>query len=207
MKKTAYIVALLCLFISNSLLAQDDKDSKISIIANGGIGYGIMNNDDEADYNLNSNSGELLINFKLSERTGIATGVGLYELTGNGFNSLGNFFHQRSFIKVPVLLTQDYSFNENFKMLASFGVYGQGIVKDEYRFVNNTQEDVFEGWNFGAQIGVGLLYDVTKEFSLGVNFTGQSDFTRLESNSGSGINDEQRMKNLNTIGMVFMLKL
>lgn len=71
------------------------------------------------------------------------------------------------------------------------GLYGQTIVKDEYRFLNNTQKDVYEGWNVGAQIGLGFLYNMFDNWSAGLTFNGQSDFSKFESNAASGIDDKQ----------------
>lgn len=88
-----------------NISAQEENKSKISIIVNGGIGYEIVENDSEPNYNLNSNSGELLINYNFSENFGIETGIGLNQLTGNGFNSVGEFYHERNFIKILLLLT------------------------------------------------------------------------------------------------------
>ncbi|MCA0132135.1 outer membrane beta-barrel protein [Winogradskyella alexanderae] len=207
MKYSKYLLAILCLVIANVVTAQDESDSKFKFIAYGGIGYGIVNNDDEADYNLNSNTAELLLYYKFNEKYGVATGVGLNELTGNGFSTLGEFYHQRDFIKIPLLFTYDYGFSDTFKVYGNLGPYAQGIIKDEYRFVDTVVEDVFEGWNFGFQLSLGLLFQVSDRFSTGINFTGQSDFTKLESNSGSGLEDKQRMRNLNTFGLLFMFDL
>jgi len=187
--------------------AQEEKDSKFNIIAYGGIGYGIVENDNEPNYNLNSNNGEILLNFDSNEGIGIATGIGLNELTGNGFNSLGSFYHERTFLKIPLLVTFNSNFSDNFSVFADVGVYGQNIIKDEYRFLNNTQKDSFEGWNFGLQIGVGLIFEVSENFGLGINYSGQSDFSKFESNNSSGINDEQKMNNLNSFGLIFKLQL
>jgi hypothetical protein len=44
-------------------------------------------------------------------------------------------------------------------------------------------------------------------FSAGVNYSGQSDFSKYKSNNNSGINDKQKLKNLNSIGIVLMVDL
>ncbi len=207
MKRSHYILVLIFFLSINMIQAQEEKDSKFNIIAYGGIGYGIVENDNEPNYNLNSNNGEILLNFDSNEGIGIATGIGLNELTGNGFNSLGSFYHERTFLKIPLLVTFNSNFSDNFSVFADVGVYGQNIIKDEYRFLNNTQKDSFEGWNFGLQIGVGLIFEVSENFGLGINYSGQSDFSKFESNNSSGINDEQKMNNLNSFGLIFKLQL
>lgn len=207
MKKSNYILLFILVLSFNLMQSQEEKESKFNILAYGGIGYGIVENDSEPNYNLNSNNGEILLNYNINEKVGIATGIGLNELSGNGFNSIGAFYHERTLLKVPLLVTLSSKFSDDFSVFANVGVYGQNIIKDEYRFLNNTQKDIFEGWNFGLQIGVGLMFDVSENFGLGINYSGQSDFSKFDSNNNSGINDEQKMNNLNSFGFIFMLKL
>ncbi len=208
MKISNYVLLIALFLTSNVLLAQDEEQkSKFKLITTGGIGFGIVNNDDQPDYNLNSNSAEILLNYNFNESYGIATGIGFYELTGTGFDSIGNFYHQRNFLKIPLLLTMNYGFTDKIKFTGNIGGYAQVVAKDEYRYLNNTIEDRYEGWNFGLQIGFALLFELTDKFEVGVNYSGQSDFTKLESNSNSGISDEQRMKNLNTFGLILVINL
>lgn len=44
-------------------------------------------------------------------------------------------------------------------------------------------------------------------FSAGINYIGQSDFSKFESNNNQGINDKQKMKNLNSLGVILMIEL
>ncbi|WP_165780070.1 outer membrane beta-barrel protein [Hanstruepera neustonica] len=208
MKKLQTFTLLFAILMSTSLFAQEVEEkanSKISVIAYGGIGYGIVDNDNQSNYNLNSNSGDLVINYKFSKNFGVATGLGLNQLSGNGFNSAGQFYHERDLIKIPLLLSIDQNVGDNFKVFVYLGPYAQTIVNDEYTFVNAKVEDVYEGWNFGFQLGLGFLYDVSDRFSLGLNYLGQSDLSKLETKNNQIINDEQRLKNLNTVGLMFIL--
>ena len=208
MKKTNYILLFIFFFTFNLIQAQDEKkESKFNLIGYGGIGYGIVENDNEPNYNLNSNSGEILLNYNINQKFGIATGIGMNELSGNGFNSVGNFYHERTLLKIPLLFTMGSKLSENFRVFANLGFYGQNIIKDEYRFLNNTQKDVYDGWNFGAQIGIGFVFEMFDNFSAGINYNGQSDFSKFESNNNVGINDKQKMKNLNSIGIILMIEL
>jgi len=208
MKKSNYILLFIFFLTFNLIQAQDEKkESKFNLIGYGGIGYGIVENDNEPNYNLNSNSGEILLNYNINQKFGIATGIGMNELSGNGFNSVGNFYHERILLKVPLLFTMGSKLSENFRVFANLGFYGQNIIKDEYRFLNNTQEDVYDGWNFGAQIGVGFVFEMFDNFSAGINYNGQSDFSKFETNNNVGINDKQKMKNLNSIGIILMIEL
>ena len=209
MKNLKFTTVLFALLITVGTYGQEEesevKNSKISVIAYGGIGYGIVDNDREANYNLNSNSGDLVVNYRFSKYYGIATGLGLNQLSGNGFNTAGNFYHERDLIKIPVLLTLDKDVGNNFKLFGYFGPYAQTILNDEYTFVNAKVEDVYEGWNFGFQLGLSFLYQVSDCLSLGLNYSGQSDFTNFETDNNQLINDEQKMKNLNTVGLMFIL--
>lgn len=209
MKKSNHIL-LFILFMSFTLIQAQDvekKESKFNLIAYGGIGYGIVENANEPNYNLNSNNGEILLNYCLNQKFGVATGIGISELSGNGFNSIGNFYHERSLIKIPLLFTLNSNISEDFKIFANLGFFGQTIIKDEYRFIDNTQKDIYDGWNFGAQIGLGLLYEIFDNYYAGINYNGQSDFNKYETKNNVGINDEQKMKNLNSVGIIFIIEL
>ncbi len=211
MKKIKFTLLFICfLTFINQIQAQEKKEEKVSkfnIIAYGGIGYAIVKNDNEPNYNLNSNSGDILLNYRINQKFGVATGIGIAELSGNGFNSLGNFYHERTTLKIPLLATLDYKISEKIKMIGNFGFYTQNITTDEYRFLNVSQKDVYEGWNFGSQLGLGFVFKLFDNFSAGVNYSGQSDFSKFKSTNNSGINDKQKLKNLNSIGVVLMIDL
>jgi opacity protein-like surface antigen len=207
MKKTNCLLLFIFLLSINLIQAQEENKSKFNILAYGGIGYGIVDNDNEPNYNLNSNNGEILLNYNLNQKFGIATGIGLNELTGNGFNSIGNFYHERTMVKIPLIATMSSNISEKIRIVGNFGFYGQTIAKDEYRFLNNTQKDIYEGWNFGAQLGLGFVFNMFDNFNAGINYIGQSDFSKFESNNNVGINDKQKMKNLSSIGIILMIEL
>ena len=207
MKKPNYILLFICFLTISLIQAQEKKESKFNIIAYGGIGYAIVKNDNEPNYNLNSNSGDILLNYRINQKFGVATGIGIAELSGNGFNSLGNFYHERTMLKIPLLATMDYKISEKIKMIGNFGFYTQNITTDEYRFLNNSQKNVYEGWNFGTQLGLGFVFKMFDNFSAGINYSGQSDFSKFKTNNNLGINDKQKLKNLNSIGIILMIDL
>jgi hypothetical protein len=119
---------------------QDKTNSKFSLFAQGGIGYATIENNNQPNYNLNSNSGDLLINYHVDEKFGFATGIGLSELSGNGFNAIGSFFHERTLLKIPLLVSFTSKFSDSFTIYANLGVYGQNTIEDKYRFLNNSQK-------------------------------------------------------------------
>ena len=207
MKKPNYILLFICFLTISLIQAQEKKESKFNIIAYGGIGYAIVKNDNEPNYNLNSNSGDILLNYRINQKFGVATGIGIAELSGNGFNSLGNFYHERTMLKIPLLATMDYKISEKIKMIGNFGFYTQNITTDEYRFLNNSQKNVYEGWNFGTQLGLGFVFKMFDNFSAGINYSGQSDFSKFKTNNNLEINDKQKLKNLNSIGIILMIDL
>ena len=189
MKKPNYILLFICFLTISLIQAQEKKESKFNIIAYGGIGYAIVKNDNEPNYNLNSNSGDILLNYRINQKFGIASGVGLIELSGNGFNSLGNFYHERTMLKIPLLATMDYKISEKIKMIGNFGFYTQNITTDEYRFLNNSQKNVYEGWNFGTQLGLGFVFNMFYNLSCGLNYSGLSCCCMFKTNNILGTND------------------
>ncbi|MDQ7918145.1 hypothetical protein RBU60_11200 [Mesonia sp. MT50] len=93
MKKLNFILAGILLFSISFVQAQEENQtSKFSIYAYGGIGYTQVKNDNEPDYDLNVNTGEVLLNYKAWDKIGLATGIGYSVLSGSGFNSNGNFY-------------------------------------------------------------------------------------------------------------------
>ena len=159
MKNLNFVLLVILLFSISFVQAQEEnKTSKFSMYAYGGIGYTQVKNDNEPDYDLNVNTGEILFNYKAWNKIGLATGIGYSALSGSGFNSNGNFYQERTLIKVPLLLTLNSKLSENLIMMANFGIFGQTIVKDEFQYINRTESDVYEGFNFGAQLGVGIGY-------------------------------------------------
>lgn len=207
MKKSNYLLLFIFFVTLNFIQAQENKDSKFNIIVYGGIGHLIVENENEPNYNLYSNSGEILLNYRITQKFGVATGIGLNQLSGNGFNSLGNFYHKRTLIKIPLLATWNYNVSDELKLLVNFGFYTQNISKDEYRFLNKTQKNIYDGWNFGGQFGLGFVYKIFDNYNLGINYSAQSDFISFKTSNNQTINDEQKLKNLNSIGILLMFEL
>ncbi len=188
-------------------MVQETSESKMGIIASGGIGYVTFLNKSHPNYNLNSNGAEFLLNIRIADIFGLATGFGYYKLSGNGFNPpSGVFYEERSLHKVPLLLTINLPVAEKLKILANLGFYIQNISKDEFQFMLKSEEDVFEGWNYGAQIEVGFLFKISEALSAGMNFSGQSDLFDIEASKSqdmySSYIETQRLKNLISVGVI-----
>ena len=211
--KNNYYLLLVFLLIFNVVKAQEqkeeikDKKSKFQIIGSSGIGFAIIESDNEPKYNLNSNSAALLFNFKLFKEDGIAIGIAHNQLTGNGFNSVGSYYHERSFIRIPLLYTMENHLTNKIKYLTNIGIYGQTIIKDEYQFLNDTQTNIYDGWNFGFQATIGFVFEVSKRLNLGINLSGHSDFDKFETNPNQVINDKQKIKDQYSIGFLVMIDL
>jgi len=211
--KNNYYVLFVFLLIFNVIQAQEnnkeikEKKSKFEIIGTSGIGFAILKSNNEPTYNLNSNSGEILFNYKFSKRDGIAIGIAHNQLTGNGFNSVGNFYHERSFIRIPLLYTMEYKLTNKIRYITNLGVYAQTIIKDKYQFLNNTQTNIYGGWNFGLEANLGFVFEVSKRIDLGINLSGQSDFDKFSTKDNQIISDQQKIKDQYLIGLLVVFKL
>jgi opacity protein-like surface antigen len=188
---------------------DDDTSSKFSIITYGGVGYAVIDNEDEPDYNLDASTADILIHYTIGTRWGIATGVGFNQLTGNGFDNTGtNFYHERSTLKIPLLLSGNYNLSPKVRLVANIGFYAQTIIKDDFSFPgNNTFGDIYEGWNFGLQSGIGMAYNLSQRLSLGIMFNTQGDFNQFETASDVGFRNTQKIRSVNTVGLLFTFNL
>lgn len=198
-----FLIAFTILFAQEN---SSENDSNFSLTLNINTGQARVENEALPNYNLDVNTTELLANFKLGNYWGLATGLGFSEFTGNGFNTNGNFFHDRDVLKIPVLLTTDKDFNK-VNLFTSIGLYGQVIINDEYEYLFATEEDVFNGWTFGLQVMLGAMYNFSDKLSIGLNFATQSDFSKVESENGASISDEQSITQQNTFGIIARLRI
>ncbi|WP_298424393.1 outer membrane beta-barrel protein [uncultured Kordia sp.] len=218
MNKLNFTFVFVLLFSFNFLTAQDhtknhdddnqQSDSRFSIIGFGGVGYTSVDNDNQPNYNLDASTFDILVHYRIGKRYGISTGIGFNQLTGNGFNSANqNFYHERGTIKIPLLFSANYNVSRKVRLVANIGFYGQTVVKDEYSFATTTIKDVYEGWSFGFQSGIGMSYNLNHKLSLGIMFNTQGDFTSIDSNSNAGFTDKQKIAGINTIGLLFGINL
>jgi opacity protein-like surface antigen len=207
MKSSKYVLILIFIWIINPTQAQI-KHYDFNILAYGGIGFGVMENDSDPNYNMNSNSADILLKYRITQKLGIATGIGLNELSGDGFNINGNFHHERKLLKIPLLAILDYTISDHFSVIPNLGVYANYIFEDEYRFLNSTQKNIFEEWNFGAQLGVGLVFKLYTNFHLGFNYGLQYDLSKFSSsNKQLVINNKQKLGRMNSLGIVLVMEL
>lgn len=61
-----------------------------------------------------------------------------------------------------------------------------------------------EFWN---SVKIWFVFKMFDNFSAGINYSGQSDFSKFKTNNNLGINDKQKLKNLNSIGIILMIDL
>lgn len=61
-------------------------------------------------------------------------------------------------------------------------------------------------WDFGVQIGIGFLFKIATNFSVGANYSGQIDFSKFETKNNTKINNTQKM-NLNSTGIILLFEL
>ena len=207
MNKLRFTFLLAVFFSLRLIYAQELKESKFSFIGYGGIGFGTVENENALNYNLNSNSGAILFNYKIAKKVGISSGIGLNKLSGNGSNYLGDFNHIRTVVKIPLLVSFDSNIAEKIKIMFFVGPYIQHIAEDEFRYLNERQQDVFEGWNIGGQFNLSFLYEFIDKVSVGLNYNCQSDITKFQTVPTKFFFDEQRLNNLNNIGVIFQIQL
>jgi len=208
MKYSPILSILFSILMLSSSNAQDDTDSfnKLDLTLTTGIGYGQVKNDNEPNYNLNANVGEALLTYNFNKNFGLSTGVGWLQLSGNGFNSSGNFYHERDYIKIPLLVRSTQRITDKLNLLLSAGFYGQTIINEEHRYLLSTEKDAYEGWSFGFQGAFGFEYEVSSNWTVGINIATQSDFNKLETKNNASFQDEQNIQTLNTIGLLFGFK-
>jgi opacity protein-like surface antigen len=216
MKKLSLITLLVLTFSFITLNAQNDydtqenpeSDSRFSFMTYAGIGYAVADGKWQPNYNLDANIGEFLVQYRIGKHYGISTGIGLIELTGNGFYyTHGPFYHERASLKFPLLFSVNYKVVPKVRLLANVGPYGQIIYRDEFIFFNGGNvNDIYSGWSFGLQFGVGMSYHISSKMSLGVMFNSQGDFNRLSIDTSKKIfADPQRISRINTLGLVFTI--
>lgn len=221
MNKQNFILLASILCALNFLTAQNDNndkgyfddyqlsDSRFSIIGYGGVGYAVIDNNNQPNYNLNATTFDILLDYRIGSRWGIATGLGFNQLSGTGFDNSGqNFYHERGTLKIPLLLSGNYAISPRMRMVVNAGFYAQTILKDDFSYVNNTTiGDIYEGWNFGVQTGIGMSYHIDDRFSLGIMFNTQGDLSRFDNTLTTTPNDQQKIKSVNTVGLLFTYQL
>lgn len=205
-------IPLSFIFVFFSLLftnAQNDDATDyntFSLHATTGIGYGQVKNDNQPNYNLDANVGELLITYNFNKKFGISTGIGYLQLSGNGFNTNGNFYHERDLIKLPLMVRSNQYLSDQFNLSIAAGFYGQTIINDEYRYLNSVEKDVYNSWSFGFQGAFSFEYNLSNNWSVGINISTQSDFNKLKTENDASFNDKQTIQTLNTIGLLLGVK-
>lgn len=185
---------------------SEDDFKTLRFLFHGGIGFGNIENESAPNYNLNLDYIEMLFNYRFSSKYGVATGIGINEFSGNGFNSNGNFYHEREELRIPLLATADYQFNDRIRAIVGVGFYGKTNLSDDYRFLNTLEKDIYEDWSFGFQGNFGLLFSFSPLYSFGLNFNTQADFTDVDAKEGQSISGEQRMKNVSALGVIVLLQ-
>ncbi|WP_298521009.1 hypothetical protein [uncultured Kordia sp.] len=214
MKRLSLITLLTLIFSFTTLHAQNDhttdenhqSSSRFSFMAYGGIGYAVVDSRWQPNYNLDANIGEFLVQYRIGKHYGISTGIGIVEMTGNGFYyTHGPFYHERANFKIPLLFSVNYKVAPKVRLLANVGPYGQVIYRDEFIFFNGGHvDDIYSGWSIGLQFGVGMSYHISSKMSLGMMFSSQGDFNRLSIDTNKNIfADPHRISRINTLGLVF----
>lgn len=211
MKTISSLLLGFCFFVctsqSNQTLVQKNKDySSLRFLIQGGFGFGKVKNETEPNYNMNLEYFEALVNYKFSSQYGVAIGIGINEFSGNGYNSNGNFYHEREDFRIPLLFTADYEFSDKIKAVVGLGFYGKTVRSDEYRFLDTLESDIYEDWSFGFQGNFGIIFQFKSYMAFGINLNTQSDFTDIDAQTGKVISGEQRIESINALGVIALIK-
>jgi hypothetical protein len=160
MRKIIYLFVFICSISFNSIQAQEKQDFRIDAMAMYGLGFGVAENSKQPDYNFRTQEMNVLLNFDFGKLFGFGTGLGISRLSGNGFDINGDFFHSRTTLRIPVLLTMIHQFTEHFEFYANGGFFWEKIRSDEFQYLNTILEDVYKGSSLGAQFQIGLLINL-----------------------------------------------
>src|SRR5690606_12248928 len=96
-------------------------------------------------------------------------------------------------------LTMNINTGHRSQYFAQLGPYAQTTLQDRQTYLTTVDNDVYKGWNFGVQLGVGMTHTVYDNFSLGIQLLTQSDFT--DQNASTNANN-QKIKNVSSFGML-----
>ena len=157
MKRSVLLSLIISCMAFTSLKAQNKDNFSLRGIALYGLAWGVAQNSNQPDYNYTSRSIDGLLNFDFGKLIGVSTGFGVSSLTGNGFDSSGDFFHTRTLFKIPLLMTIIYPITDNFEVYANGGFFYEQILDDEFQYLGTTINDVYDGSNIGAQAQLGLV--------------------------------------------------
>jgi len=208
-KKTLSLFIIIITYINSFAQEKVNPPHKFGIdfVVNGGIGYAEIENDNEPNYNLNVNTTQLLIDLKIWKDYGIATGARYNKLTGNGYNSKGHFYQTKTLIQIPILLSLRKEIAKNIHFKAYIGPYMQTAAEDSFRYLNSIDEDVYSKWTVGMDLGIGISYKISEILNFGFYISGQQDFNKIESDNTALIRDKQKIKTLNTFGIIAHFEL
>ena len=213
MNKAISVLLFSTLFVFSTLTYGQDTTntdtsySKFSLIGFGSIGYAKVENDNQANYDLNANTGEVLLNYRFNEKIGVFTGIAITELSGSGFTEESIFYHERSVLKIPLGISSMYELSDAFTTFISLGGFAQTITDDEYRYFDSRVKDLYEGWTFGLQFSLGITHKIDEDISIGLIFSGQADLSKLETTNNATFSDKQKLTSLNTLGFLFIWDL
>jgi hypothetical protein len=211
MKKEKFFTLLFIFVLSNytKVFTQNFQENKVKskfdfkII--GSFGNGIMENSNLSNYIVTSNSLDLFVNFNINNKFGIASGIGYIYVNGNFDLNDGYVFHNRNYIKIPILLTYELPLSDKLSIVSNFGFYTSKIVKDEYTSNENVYTNFYTNWSFGMQLGLGFVHKINDNFSAGFNYLGFSDLNSQKSNNTLIFDNNQKLKNINSFGFIVSL--
>lgn len=181
-----------------------EKNSNWRVLAYGGIGFGTVNNTKAPEYDVNFITGQFLVNYKFDSYFGVSSGVGLLEISGNGFDEKGAFYHKRKTLTIPVLFTMTYPLDTHVILMGHLGINATKPISGSYAYLKGTTSNVYTDWGLGSDVAVGLAYRFSEGFSLGFRFQTQADFIAMKSSLNT---NEQKLDKLNSLGIFLAIAL
>lgn len=187
MKKTVLI--LFALFSSACLLAQENqetkKESEFGLRVGAKMGFATLVQSDMVDLQGSANGGEILFYYKMPSGTSFSLGIEDLQFKANGVAAGTNYSLDQHHFRIPLKLNYMLSVMENqlddkLQAYAGIGVYANTLWKEKIQTVEENYTNKNQGWNAGYSIELGMVFEVYKNFNLGLGFETQNDFMDMK---------------------------
>ena len=192
------------------LYAQENKEetgvedalSKWGIRSSYQIGNASIARNNSTGYALNTSNYIWLLEYTYKQMS-ISSGYGASYFEGNGFNNFGNFNHERIIGRIPLFVAWRKKFKNGNIRYTEFGLLGQFIRQDEFRYLNRRDSDLYENWNLAYHVGWGYLFQITDNDWAGLSINYGGDFTDFSTTDKTISPNGQRMAGTYTVGFEY----
>ncbi|HLS31812.1 MAG TPA: outer membrane beta-barrel protein [Flavobacteriaceae bacterium] len=187
MKKTVLI--LLALFSSACLMAQDEqeteKESEFGLRVGAKMGFATLVQSDMVDLQGSANGGEILFYYKMPSGTSFSLGIEDLQFKANGVAEGITYSLDQHHFRIPLKLKYtlgilEDQLDDKLQAYAGIGVYANTLWREKIQTLEETYRNKHQGWNAGYSIELGLVFEVYKDFNLGIGFETQNDFMDMK---------------------------